>query len=243
MQRREAWAASKFELRDGEWRPSRDARELNPASMVSATLALKSCVAALREFTRGHLADFGCGKAPYFGVYSSLTSEVTCIDWPATRHEAGHIDVYADLNCPIGVADAAFDTILSSSVLEHIWRHDMIWSEMSRTLRSGGHLILTVPFAYAIHEAPHDYFRWTRFALEKACEEAGLEIVRIEPYGGGIDVLADLSVRALGTLSLAMAGFVGRGIARLLGRGLARKLSPSTFEQLPLGYTMVARKP
>lgn len=243
MQHPEAWAPTKFEPNGDGWRPSRDKREFNPVSSVSATLALRSCVTALRDFARGHLADFGCGKVPYFGIYRELTTQVTCVDWPGSLHETSHIDVYADLNEPTGIADASFDTILSSSVLEHIWRHDVIWREMARTLKPGGHLILTVPFVYALHEAPHDYFRWTRFALEKACEEVGLEIVRNEPYGGGVDVLADLTVRALGAINPALAGFVGRGVARMLSGGLARRLSPSTYDQLPLGYTLVARRP
>jgi SAM-dependent methyltransferase len=243
MKHSENWKPTKFVLRNGKWRPSRDASELAPPSVVSASLALRSCVSALRDFARGHLADFGCGKAPYFGVYRDLTSQVTCIDWPQTRHQAGHIDIYADFNEPVDIPDASFDTILSSSVLEHIWKHDVIWREMARTLRPGGHLILTVPFVYALHEAPHDYFRWTRFALEKACAECGLEVVRIEPYGGGLDVLADLCVRALGALSPALAGVAGRAIAHVLNRGIARRLSPKTFEVLPLGYTLVARKP
>jgi SAM-dependent methyltransferase len=243
MQRAEHWKPTKFVLRGGEWRPSRDPGELSPASTVSATLALRSCVDALRSFTRGHIADFGCGKAPYFGVYRDLATEVTCIDWPQTLHEAGHIDVYADLNEPIAVADASFDTILSSSVLEHIWRHDVIWAEMARTLKPGGHLVLTVPFVYALHEVPHDYFRWTRFALEKACEVSGLKVVRLEAYGGGLDVLTDLSVRALGALSPALAGFTGRAAVRLLKRGISRTLSRASFDLLPLGYTLVAHKP
>lgn len=243
MQRADAWVPTKFEQAGGGWRPSRDPNEFNPASSVSATLALRSCQAALRDFARGHLADFGCGKVPYFGIYRGLTTQVTCIDWPGSRHETSHIDVYADLNEPTTLADASFDTILSSSVLEHIWRHEVIWREMARTLKPGGHLILTVPFVYALHEVPHDYFRWTRFALEKACEETGLEIVRNEAYGGGVDVLADLTVRALGAASPALAGFVGRGVARLLAGGLARRLSPKTYDQLPLGYTLVARRP
>jgi SAM-dependent methyltransferase len=236
------WKPTKFVLRNGQWRPSSDPAELAPASVVSSSLALRACVAALGEFATGHLADFGCGKAPFFGVYGPLTSQVTGIDWPQTRHEAGYIDVYADLNEPIDLADSSFDTILSSSVLEHIWRHDVLWGEMARTLKPGGHLILSVPFVYALHEVPHDYFRWTRFALEKACSECGLEPVRLEPYGGGLDVLADLCVRALGAISPKLAGLMGRAVVKILQRGAARKLSSTTFEQLPLGYILVARK-
>jgi SAM-dependent methyltransferase len=242
MQHPEKWTQTKFAFRNGEWRPSPLAGELAPASVVSASLALRSAVTALRAFACGHLADLGCGKVPYYGVYRDLVIEVTCVDWPGTRHAAAHIDVYLDLNDPIPLADGAFDTIFCSSVLEHIWKHETMWHEMARTMRPGGHLILTVPFIYALHEVPHDFFRWTRFALERACLENELEVIYLEPYGGGIDVLADLTVRALDAVWPWLAGVVGRAAALLLKHGIARRLSPRAFEALPLGYTLVARK-
>ena len=104
-------------------------------------------------------------------------------------------------------------------------------------------MILGVPFIYGLHEVPHDYFRWTRYAFERACEENGLEVVELEPYGGGIDVVADLLVRSLGILSDRLAGIAGRIAANLLRGGRARRLAPAAFEALPLGYLLVARKP
>lgn len=239
----ESWKSTKFAVRGGEWRVSLDPSELARASRLSASLALEAITAGIETHASGHLADFGCGKVPFYGLYSGKVDQVTCIDWPNSAHESPHIDIEADLNQPISVASESFDTILCSSVLEHIWNHDVMWSEMSRTLKPSGKLILAVPFIYGLHEVPHDYFRWTRYALEKGAEQSGLKVIQLDPYGGGIDVVADLLVRSLGLLSDRLAGLAGRMGARVLRGGISRKLAPGAFEALPLGYLMIAQKP
>lgn len=234
---------TKFENRRDRWRVSRDPKELARTSRVSSSLALEALQGALKRHAAGHLADFGCGKVPFYGIYADQVDVVTCIDWPNSAHESSHIDVEADLNQSISVDDSSFDTIFCSSVLEHIWDHQTMWREMTRTLKPGGKMIMGVPFIYGLHEVPHDYFRWTRYAFEKACEENRLEVIELEPYGGGIDVVADILVRSIGIVSESLAGAIGRGCAHALRGGRSKKLSPSAFEALPLGYLLVARKP
>ena len=243
MKNSEKWNPSKYVLQGDRWRVSRNPEELSPVSTVSASFALNACLEMLAAHACGHLADFGCGKVPLYGYYRDLVSDVTCIDWPASLHESGHVDVFADLNEPTSIAENSFDTILSSSVLEHIWKHDVFWDEMARTLKSGGKIILNVPFLYWIHEAPHDYFRWTRYALAKACEERNLRIVHLEPYAGGPDVLADLFVRSLGMVNLTLAGWTGRLTTKLLTTRISRQIARGSIEKLPLGYILVAENP
>lgn len=242
MEALEFWRPTKFVRRRGEWRISLDPAELARTSRLSASLALDSIKSGIRDHATGHLADFGCGKVPFFGLYSGKVDEVTCIDWPNSAHESQHIDIEADLNQPLPVGSDSFDTILCSSVLEHIWNHQVMWSEISRTLKPNGKLIMTVPFVYALHEVPHDYFRWTRYALERAAEESGLVVIKLEPYGGGIDVVADLLLRTLGAVSDRLAGLAGLIAARALRGGTSKKLAPRAHEALPLGYLIVAQK-
>lgn len=242
MRNRENWQPTKYVLRAERWEPSRNPRELAPVSRLSASFALSATQRAIAKHARGHLADLGCGKVPFFGLYRSMVDEVTCIDWPQSPHETDHIDLAADLNLPLPLPDASFDTILSSSVLEHIWDHKVFWDETSRLLRPGGKAIIIVPFIYGLHEEPHDYFRWTCHAFARACEERGLVVRELEPYGGGPDVLADLLVRSIGIVSMRLAGWIASGFARLLGGGLSRRLAPQAFDRLPLGYLLVAER-
>jgi SAM-dependent methyltransferase len=73
-------------------------------------------------------------------------------------------DVVADL-CEWR-SETPFDVIICSEVLEHIWAPDRAVTNMWASLRPGGRLIITAPFMFPIHGAPHDYFRYTRHGLE-----------------------------------------------------------------------------
>lgn len=237
------WMPTKYELQGSGWAVSSDVAHLSPASTISASLALTAAIPALRDHARGDLADVGCGTAPFFGAYRDHVDSVCWIDWPSSPHQTRHLDIVADLNKPLRVEEHSFDTILASSVLEHIWRHDVFLDEITRTLRPGGKIILIVPFMYWLHEEPHDYFRWTRHALTRACEERGLQIDQLDPYGGGLDLVADLAVRAVASVSLGLAKLVGRPLARLLSAPRIRRVGRVAREKLPLGYILVASKP
>ena len=51
-------------------------------------------------------------------------------------------------------------------------------------LKPGGHIVLTVPFAWELHEEPYDFFRFTPHALKELFARAGLQIDYIKPNGG-----------------------------------------------------------
>jgi SAM-dependent methyltransferase len=56
--------------------------------------------------------------------------------------------------------------------------------EVNRVLRPGGTVILTVPFAWELHEEPYDFFRYTRHALKELFERNGFVVDYIKPNGG-----------------------------------------------------------
>lgn len=74
--------------------------------------------------------------------------------------------------------------VLATQVLEHVPEPKQMLQEISRVLRPGGHLILTAPHIWGIHEAPHDYFRFTHYGLEYLARQAGLHKVYIKAMGG-----------------------------------------------------------
>lgn len=61
--------------------------------------------------------------------------------------------------------DSSFEFILCTEVLEHLHTPHQAVAEMRRVLKPGGTLILTTRFVFPIHDAPHDYFRYTRYGL------------------------------------------------------------------------------
>jgi SAM-dependent methyltransferase len=78
-------------------------------------------------------------------------------------------DVVADAHA-LPFNDASFELVLCTEVLEHLVNPPQAIAEMRRVLAPGGTLILTTRFVYPLHDAPHDYFRFTHFGLEKLLE-------------------------------------------------------------------------
>jgi len=57
-------------------------------------------------------------------------------------------------------------------------------------LRPGGHLILTAPQYWSLHEEPRDFYRYTSIGLQYLTSEAGLEFVELVSQGAGAMVAA-----------------------------------------------------
>lgn len=136
---------------------------------------------AIAAFAKGALLDLGCGNKPYESLYRPLTSTQTGCD--VIQSDKNCVDVL----CPVTdlkFSDGEFDTILCTQVLEHVFEHDRMMAEAFRVLKPGGHIILTVPFAWELHEEPYDFFRYTRHALKALFEQTGFEIDYIRANGG-----------------------------------------------------------
>ena len=136
---------------------------------------------ALEKYARGNFLDLGCGNKPYETVYNSLTKgQIGC---DAIQSDKNKVDVICQAT-DLKFENNSFDSILCTQVLEHVYDHRKMMKEISRVLQPGGHIILTAPFAWELHEEPHDYFRFTPHALKTLFEEAGLVIDSIKPNGG-----------------------------------------------------------
>lgn len=81
-------------------------------------------------------------------------------------------------------ADGRFDTVLCTDTLEHLEDPEAAIREANRVLAPGGKAIYTVPLFWHIHEAPRDFFRFTRHGLQHLFETAGLEVLEVEPLTG-----------------------------------------------------------
>lgn len=57
--------------------------------------------------------------------------------------------------------DASFGCVVALSVLEHVERFWLAWSEVERVLRPDGVVIVSVPFYFKVHGYPDDYWRLT----------------------------------------------------------------------------------
>lgn len=69
--------------------------------------------------------------------------------------------------------------ILCTEVLEHLHSPQVAIDEMERVLVSGGQLLLTTRFVFPIHDAPIDYFRFSKYGLQQLFKN--WNIVEIKP--------------------------------------------------------------
>lgn len=86
--------------------------------------------------------------------------------------------------------DASFDVILANNVIEHLGDPVDGVREMRRVLAPNGRLLYTIPFLYPVHEAPHDYTRFTRYGLARLFRE--FSQVEIHARGGFFSTVAQL---------------------------------------------------
>jgi len=242
MKNQAKWKPTKFELHRGRWRGSRDPGELGIGSRLISDLVAALYQAHLPAHARGALLDLGCGKVPLYAVYAAQVDEVTCVDWAPGEH----IDLSCDLSQPLPFGDARFDTIILSDVLEHMPEPELVWREMTRVLAPGGKVIMNVPFYYSVHAHPHDYYRYTGFALERFVKINGLGVACLLPVGGLVEILADLFAKAFSKLPLigpplAMAT---QAVVGAFGRtSLGARVARVSSRHFPFGYFMIAQRP
>ncbi len=120
-------------------------------------------------------------------------------------------------------------------------------SPYRRVRRPNGRLLLTAPHLSMIHEAPHDYFRYTQYGLRSRCQRAGLAVETIQPTGGLVCLLSHNAsvvwMSTCGSLPGMMwpAWFVNYLLMVRIGAGLDRLMGlPSVY---PCDCLVVARKP
>lgn len=82
------------------------------------------------------------------------------------------------------IREGSYDVALCTQVLEHVPHPPIAVNELYRVLKPGGHLILTTPQTAFLHEIPHHYFNHTCFGLRMMLEQAGFEVLKLEPQGG-----------------------------------------------------------
>lgn len=131
---------------------------------------------------QGELYDLGCGDAPYRDFFLQFCTSYIGVDW-AGKHSQ-KIDIAADLNQALPIESSVADTVVSFSVMEHLSEPQNMLNEAFRILKPGGTILLQVPWQWMVHEAPHDYFRYTPYGLRYLFQKAGFCDIAIEAQSG-----------------------------------------------------------
>ncbi len=196
-------------------------------------------IAAASQYATGRLLDVGCGRAPYQALLANVSTYVG-LD---ANHGPGGPQV-SGLGYALPFEADSFDTVLSTQTLEHVELPHVMMAEMARVLRPGGHLILTAPQTWRLHEKPYDFYRYTRFGLQHLIRQAGLEETLIQAEGGVWMVVGQTVNNALhARLRHSIPYYFLYGLY-LISNSLFGWLDTIWFDpDETLNYVVVARKP
>jgi len=200
---------------------------------------------------RGAVLDVGCAGSTMRPLlrcdrYVGLDYPTTALGLYRTRP-----DVFGDA-ARLPIADASLDTVLLVDVIEHLSEPEAALAEAARVVKPEGRVLITMPFAYPMHDQPHDYQRWTRHGWTHRLRRAGLEAVAIEENGnaaqaaaanlsmalaqGGLDAIARPGWRVVALALLPLLVLVANAYG-----WLASWLLP-TRELMPAGYLVEAKR-
>jgi len=144
---------------------------------------------ALATASGARVLDAGCGEGAYVGRFPN--ARVVGVDLAVGDSEWDYtgLDVRADL-ARLPFPDDSFDSCINIVTLEHVPEPAAVLTELGRVLQPGGRILIVAPQLWEVHQAPHDYFRFTRYGLERLLVQAGFDGVTIEPIGGFFTLLA-----------------------------------------------------
>lgn len=149
---------------------------------VAILQAIRSC----SIYLYGRCLDVGCGDQPYRPLLLQppfQISELLALDRAGDRCQHTPPDLVWEAG-KIPLPDASIDSALCTEVLEHCPNPAELLAEVHRVLRPGSSLVLTLPFLWPLHEVPHDWCRYTPFALSHMFVEAGFQVHELRPLGG-----------------------------------------------------------
>jgi len=150
-----------------------------------------------RALPRGvRVLDAGAGETAhkhYFSGqrYYGLDLAVGDKAWDYSK-----LDVLGDLET-LPFPDATFEAAINIVTLEHVLHPERVICELSSVLAPGGRFLLVAPLQWEEHQQPHDYLRFTRFALDRMLRQAGFTDISIQPVGGIFRLISRRLLNAL----------------------------------------------
>lgn len=168
--------------------------EFNPNIIYPAYLTRNRLLKVIAENAndlQGVMMDFGCGSKPYKSLFHVEKYVGVDFENPGHSHVKEQIDVFYD-GKTLPFENNYFDSVFSSEVFEHIFNLDEILKEIHRVLKPGGKMFMTCPFSICEHEVPHDFARYSSFAIKYLLEKNGFQIIRQYKTGNNVETIYQL---------------------------------------------------
>ena len=210
---------------------------------IPSLLRIEEHRALSRITLQGNVLDLGGDKNSEYLTYVQGTFKTTTVNFDKKARP----DVVHDLEKPLPFEDSSYDWVVLCNALEHVFEYRALLQEAARVARSGGGLVVVVPFLFPLHPSPEDYHRFTASTLRREMEHLGLKDIRVVPLGKGLFSARYLLLDRLLPRSFRFINFyTGRyiaysldtlyaGVARLVGK----RYTPADYA---LGYCATAKK-
>ena len=122
---------------------------------------------AARRLPDGYrVLDVGAGATPYRPLFAAAAAEYVAVD-----AEAARADRYGEAE-RLPVADASYDVVLCTQVLEHTANPAQAVRELRRAVAPAGRVLVSTHGVQVYHPAPVDLWRWTHEGLERLFRES-----------------------------------------------------------------------
>lgn len=141
-----------------------------------------------KELT-GVVVELGCEKHYQHERFFPSRSGYRC------TNIARDFDDYLDVTRMDTLADASQDAFVAVSLLEHVPDFEKALSEITRTLKPGGQLLIAVPFLYEVHDEV-DFFRFAPDWYRQHFKDYDIRV--FAHLGGRLSTIANLLQRPRG---------------------------------------------
>ncbi len=156
----------------------------------------------------GRVLDIGCGNGQILSAYRRLGWDTHGIevseDSAKVARQAGHNIIVGELP-DIHLPDAYFDAVTMWDALEHIHNPAQVLTEISRILRPGGKVYLSVPNGkswywklfkdrWFMFTAPLHYFHYSRKSLLLLLQKSGFANIEISSPLGEVGLLYTVGI-------------------------------------------------
>lgn len=161
-------------------------RRLKPRLWDVDYCLLRGLADAVRGFAERYVQpesqviDFGCGAKPYRPLLPTHVKYIGVDTCPSA-----YVDILVEPGQPVPLADGTADCIISTQVVYLIPDYKPYLRECYRLLSPEGFLLITSHGTWTYHPASGgDYYRFTQDGLRYILDQAGFEVVEIEPIVG-----------------------------------------------------------
>lgn len=135
----------------------------------------------IHTYITGDLIDLGCGDMPF---RQDISGQVTSYDGIDLHPRSAKVRYVGDIMDMPMISDQQYDSAICLEVLEHLPSPEKALREINRILRPGGYLVISIPHISRLHDEPNDFFRFTKYGLEKMLIRNGFSLVAISKRGG-----------------------------------------------------------